>query len=425
MHLADHRRHHPHPDLGPRASAVTQAPGGHFCALLGSRSVRCWGDGLWGQLGRQSDERIGDDETVGSQGDIPLGLDVVQVAAGGTSTCVLQRSGAVRCWGYNNYGQLGQGDTTSIGKAGGAAPANAADIDLGGPALQVAVGGWHACARMAAGGVRCWGRGLEGQLGYGDTNNVADGSTQISTPALAGDVPLGVAQPISYVATGAYHSCVVVDGGAVKCWGSNAGGELGYPFSGQVGDGNAQRPLPSDVSALPLGPVAAAELSLGNQVSCARFVDGTVKCWGSNIKGQLGTGDFVGVGGSDGRPLSMREAIVLPDVAATIRTGSDHVCALVSGQAYCWGAGEFGKLGNESPADVSTPRGPIELGAGRTVLAIGLVGRTSCALQQVDATSQLEARCWGWGGNGALGAGSTADVGASMGSMPPAVTPLF
>ncbi len=406
---------------------IGQSPGGHFCALLGPRSVRCWGEGIWGQLGRQSNETIGDDESVASQGDLPLGLDIVQVATGGTFTCVLQKSGAVRCWGLNNYGQLGQGHTTSVGQSGGAAPANIPDIDLGGPALQVSLGGWHACARMAAGTVRCWGRGLEGQLGYGDTNNVADGSTAVLTPALAGYLDLGGALRVESIAAGAYHSCAVFEDGSAKCWGSNADGQLGYPFAGQVGDGNAQRPLPRDVATLPLGVDRIQELRAATDSTCALFMNGRIKCWGKNSEGQLGTGDFMGVGGSAGRALSLGVDVSFGGAPATyIALGAGHACAVVSGAVRCWGLGGFGRLGDGASMNRSTASAPVNLGAGYTVTAVGATGINTCAIQHpTGQPAALEARCWGKGTTGGLGTGMTMDVGAQPSTMPPIVTPLY
>lgn len=410
----------------PRWEVITpqlgQAPGGHMCALIGPRSVRCWGNGNSGQLGRGNTSNVGDDESVSALGDLPLGLDIVQLAIGGTHTCVLQKAGSVRCWGSNTYGQLGQGNRIASGDGIGPAPANLPDIDLGGVALQVAMGAWHTCALMADGGVRCWGRGQDGQLGYGSINNVADDSTPIRSPALAGDVPLG--EPAVAIGAGNTHTCAVTATGGVKCWGLNASGQLGYPFAVNVGDGNAQRPFPSSAPALPLGTNARPiEVRGGGEHTCVRFADGTVRCWGGNSAGQLGDGTTQSIGGVNGRPLASTSAYV--DLqgrsAAQLALGWDHACALTtSGEVFCWGAGEFGKTGYEASANLSSPPGPVLLPALHQGRWLGAGGRSTCVATAVGpsfATSAIS--CWGWGMTGALGNGSPANVGDAPGTMPP------
>ena len=118
-------------------------------------------------------------------GDVNVGGHVVQISAGGSHTCALLDNGAVRCWGSNEYGQLGYPNTPNIGDD---EPAGAGgDVVLGGPAIQISAGGIMTCALLATGSVRCWGYGADGGLGYGNTNNIGDDET----PASAGDVPIG------------------------------------------------------------------------------------------------------------------------------------------------------------------------------------------------------------------------------------------
>jgi hypothetical protein len=119
---------------------------------------------------------------------VNIGGNVTQLSEGMVHTCAVLASRTVRCWGIGEHGRLGYGSARSIG-----VPASAGDVDVGGPVIQVAAGGFHTCALLADGNVRCWGRGKEGQLGYGNADNIGEDET----PAHAGNVPVltGAAAP--------------------------------------------------------------------------------------------------------------------------------------------------------------------------------------------------------------------------------------
>ena len=163
---------------------VTQITAGddHTCALLNSGAVRCWGWAGVGQLGYGNGDRIGDDETPASAGDVDVGGTVAKVNAGEAHTCAVLDTGAVRCWGSGGFSNLGYGNTDNIGD--NETPASAGDVDVGGTVAQIALGTFHTCALLNAGTVRCWGAGGLGRLGSGNNASILDA-------ALAGDVNVG------------------------------------------------------------------------------------------------------------------------------------------------------------------------------------------------------------------------------------------
>ncbi len=165
-------------DLGDIAVAV--ACGSPSCALLRDGTLRCWG-GI--RSGYGTNEIVGDDESPAAMGAVPLPGPVQSVAASPSSLCAVLADGSLYCWGRNDQGQLGLGHTDAIGDD---EPASAGGpIDVGGPVAQVSPGDHHTCAILVDGSLRCWGFNEVGQLGYGHTQTIGDDET----PASAGPVP--------------------------------------------------------------------------------------------------------------------------------------------------------------------------------------------------------------------------------------------
>ena len=153
------------------------------------------------------------------------------LSAAGLRTCALTMAGGVRCWGYGSMGQLGYGNTLNVGDD--EAPATAGDVNVGTPVVQLAAGEYHTCALLQNGNVRCWGNGNFGALGYGNTLDIGDDEV----PATAGDVNLGA--PVVQLAAGEYHTCALLQNGNVRCWGSGLYGALGYGNFDNIGDDEA------------------------------------------------------------------------------------------------------------------------------------------------------------------------------------------
>ena len=318
----------------------------HTCALLDNGHVRCWGDSMYGQLGHGNKNRIGDNETPASAGDVDIGGLVTQLAAGDSYTCALLANGHVRCWGLDTVGTLGYA-TAGVMIGDDETPASSGDVDLGGTVVQLAAGQWHTCAVLQGGAVRCWGRNNgAGNLGYGNEEHVGDNET----PASAGDVDIGgVAIGI---AVGAAHSCAVLQGGAVRCWGS--GPALGYGNNNVIGDDES----PSSAGDVPVGG-AVLGLAAANRHTCALLQGGAVRCWGQGLQGQLGYGNTDAIG--DNEPASAAGSVNIGGTVTQIAAGTFHSCAVLSGGTVrCWGTGTQGGLGyvnngavigdNETPA---------------------------------------------------------------------------
>ncbi|NOJ93363.1 RTX toxin [Corallococcus coralloides] len=362
----------------------------HTCALLNDGSVRCWGYGAYGQLGYENTQNIGDNELPYTAGAVKLLGKATKLAAGGNHSCVVLDTGLVRCWGQNNFGQLGYNSTQNLGD--GEPVASFGYVNLGGPATRIAVGAEHSCAVMATGKVRCWGRNQYGQLGYGNTNNIGDDEQ----PWSAGDVNLGNVTATDVVA-GGNHTCALLSNDKMLCWGFNNYGQLGQIHFNDIGDNelpNSQTPFE------PAGPVS--QISAGGTHTCALLKTGTVRCWGLNSSGQLGTGQALNYS-----LLRDSGSIDLGTSALQISTGSNHTCALLStGSVRCWGANASGQLGYGNTALRSTPGPAVDLDGATAYQVTASSGAHTCAL-----LSTGKARCWGQGNFGQLGYGNTNNIG--------------
>ena len=225
---------------------------------------------------------------------------------------------------------------------------------------------------------------------------------------------------------GANFSCAIVTGGQVRCWGYGAEGELGYPGVTTVGASDTPAAVgPVDLGAGPPGtPFTATEISSGDYHTCVIRNDGSVLCWGYGADGRLGYGNTSNVGASETPGSAGPVNLGAGRTAVAISAGGAHTCAILdNGSVRCWGFGANGQLGygnpfnvGDSPTNTPDQVGAVDLGLGRTATAISAGSRHTCAI--LDNGSLL---CWGYGRNGRLGYGNANDVGdpATPGSVGP------
>lgn len=328
----------------------------HSCVLGSTGAVFCWGGNQFGQLGDGMPKVAQTDpsQVVGMS-------DAEQIGAGNIFTCVLRQGGKVACWGDNFFGQIGDG--TDIDRA---VPKDVAGVV---DAVKIAVGGGHVCVLRATGGVTCWGDDYYGQLG--------DGATQIErrTPVVAA-APADVID----LAVGVRHTCALRATGEVACWGGN--------YSGQIGDGTViDRASPTPVKDL----TDAIEISAGYLHTCALRRSGAVLCWGRNTAGQLG----------DGTTVERRTPVAVQGLtdAVAISVRDTHTCAVrATKEVVCWGDDSYGQLGDGNMSTLSSV--PVKVNAIVDASSIAVGSSHTCAV------AAGQPFCWGDNSFGQVGDGS-------------------
>jgi len=365
--------------------------------------------------------------------DIQLGFD---------HSCLLTTTGDVKCWGSNEYGQLGDGTTTNQNKP----VTTVSDFIIRSLTVgkrryflglltgirakvhAIAVGNYHSCA-ITTRGLFCWGSNEHGQLGDGTTTNQNE---PVPVSGLNGD---GHLSDVRAIVLGENYSCALTTTGGVNCWGWNnrqlgimnnitdqvhpvaisdlsgvralrAGSShscaltmtnnvmcLGSNLSGQLGDGTITSRYKSK-EVLALSDVRA--IALGHLHSCALTITGDVECWGSHKYGQLGDGTTTGEGKQKNKPVK----VDLSDVHA-IALGYHHSCALMTtGGVKCWGQNDTGQLGDSTTKQQNKPVKVFGLSGGVSAITVG--AHHSCALMTTGGV-----KCWGYNYHGQLGDGSS------------------
>ncbi|KIG17854.1 hypothetical protein DB30_02477 [Enhygromyxa salina] len=292
------------------------------------------------------------------------------------------------------------------------------DTDCTRTTVEVVVGDAHTCALIEGGRLRCWGPTWFGGLGYGNLEDIGDDET----PASAGDVTLP--GPVRSVDPGYLHTCALFEDELVRCWGLGSAGQLGNGSTSNIGDDETLGALPG----IMLGGTAT-QISSGAGHNCARLDSGDVRCWGYNPNGQLGIGTTTNIG--DDEPASVAGLVYLgPNDIALVAAGAQHTCAVtIADDLFCWGqnnSGQLGygsvtKLGDDEPANSngSVDVYPASLPGNTSIVQLALGGGHTCAL-----FSTGDVLCWGNGSRGQLGQGNIQNWGDELNEVPADLTPI-
>ncbi len=338
------------------AAAVSAGDFG-ACAVTKAGGVECWGLSAFGELG--NGVMSNDLEAVVKVKGLSKG--VTAVASGHDSSCALTKAGAVKCWGRNTWGKLGDGTTKNR-----STPVQVKGLTSG--VVAITVGQQDACALTASGGVKCWG-GLGGwlteDLDHPDFHYF--GRTPVDVPGLTSGVVA--------IDAGYFHNCALTVDKLVKCWGYNWDGQVGVAPAAHGVD----RYVASPVTVA--GVTDAVSVSAGLSHSCAVTSANVVRCWGANEGGELGDGTKT----TSWTPVTVAG---LSGQVAGVSAGFGATCALSEGVVTCWGESLYG-IGNGANGSVAPL---VPMGLPGNVVAVSTGGRRSYA---VTGSGQV----FGWGGS--------------------------
>ena len=414
------------------------------CTLFNNGLMRCWGYGSYGQLGSGSTAKIG--SAAGQMGNansfinLGTGKTVLDFAMGEYHVCALLNDFSVKCWGYNNKGQLGLGNTTNMGGSattiGDSLPA--VNLGTGKTAQAIFAGGYSSCAILNDNTLKCWGNNTFGNLGQGNITNYGSAAGQMGDSLPVVNLGTGVTATKVYLSNvlstsgaTAYESstCAILSNSNLVCWGGNKYGQLGQGNTTTYGSTSGQ--TPSGLTPINLGTnLTAKSLTMGLSAFCAVIHDSTavsenmVKCWGRNNYGQLGanlvtTATIGSAGGQMGNSLAF-VSLPTPTVSQLTGIGNNFCALMTNGSVECWGYNNYGQLGQgnivsygSSTSTMATIPGAVSLNSSLipTQITTGLYH--SCVLSPSNDLMQ----CWGYNNDGQLGLGNTTTKGSSAGQM--------
>eukprot|EP01083_Nonionella_stella_P305190 1063789_1 len=396
------------------SSALTMSLGCvHTCASSDCNTMKCFGGNLDGSLG-YGDEilRGGNANEMGANlPEVDLGnFNVTQIDLGSAHTCAVSMLNTVKCFGRNDDGELGYGDTNDRGDNANEMGDYLPEVDLGTgfDVAQIATGCVYTCSLSTSNKVKCWGRNT---LGYGDEIHRGDNANEMGD--FLPEVDLGTGFNVRQIVTGYFHACVISTLNTIKCWGSGYAGRLGY------GDPNDRGENPNEMGdylpEVDLGTeFDVLMIATGWQHTCALSTSNKVKCFGRNNYGQLGLantnnrGDNANEMGDNLPEIDLGSGFVVTQIAV----GGTTVCALSTLYTVkCWGrSGLSGQLGygdTTTRGDNANEMGDylpeVDLGTNFNVEQIAIShddGGYTCAVSMLNTV-----KCWGYGGYGQLGYG--------------------
>ncbi len=336
--------------------------------IVVTAAFACGGGGGTGTAGDAgpSDAQTSGDAVVPPVGDAGI-VPTLSIASGLFFTCILGPGGNVRCFGYDAYGMLGDGNTTDS--------TTAMQVSNVSGAPSMVANGYNACALLANETVSCWGDNFGAQLGQ---LSLANSDVPVAVPDVSNAIQ---------VSFGTDYACALRNNGTAVCWGSNITGQLGQ---GNVGGSPYYMEPPGPVVNL----VGAVAISAGGQQTCALMKDHTVQCWGDNMLGELGTGSM-------GSPSPVPVPVPGLSDVTQVSSGGFGVCALrTDGTVWCWGGNGYGELGNGAISKGSATPAPVKGLSGVTSISAG--EQCACAV-----LSNGTGACWGYDNLGQLGDGTT------------------
>ena len=333
----------------------------HMCAVLNNNDLTCWGKPSLGYLWPDVTSSFLPKQVI-----IPSGKKVLSFKTTKEHYCFMADDKSLECWGKNDSGQLGTSSSSFIRQPH--------PVAVGTTVKSFIVKKKNTCAIVDNDRLKCWGYNHSGQVGYGRQTPKEIRPKNVSLGGKAVSISMGIAS----------NPCAILKNGTLKCWGSNSQGQLGAGFMG----GKSATPLTVNV-----GGQTVKSVKHYNNTVCAILNDDSVKCWGENFHGQVGTG-----GGNKHTPKTVRNLGVK---VTSLEMGNKYNCAILdNGTLKCWGKNNKGQLG-DGTTTIRRSATFVKIPVGRKVKSVRLGREHTCAVLDNKTL-------WCWGSNflGQLGIGN-------------------
>lgn len=389
----------------------------HNCAIMSDDSVYCWGNGQYGVLGANSTTSSTVPVPVYTQ-DVLNGKTIKQITTGYYHTCVIASDNKDYCWGYGLAGRLGN---SGIVQRNAPYPVIETATTV---VSQIAAGNEHTCSLNSERKLYCWGRGINGELGrdvfLGSNTptavNMSNFGTESVKQVVAGDkftcaatvegkafcwgsnatgrTGVGLAtgktqyptevkgfngKKVESISAGDSHACAVISGGQeVYCWGKNDKGQVGVTAMGYRNTAS-RVPFGSNVLS---GGKTIKNVYAGSEFTCMVLNTGEIYCWGDNSNGQMGSGAATGF-----LPSPVKVNVPFASSGETsMYVGKDFLCALRTGEMYCWGNNNKGQVGNGQSSNSPVTRPTLIAPPGGTIESASMKLRVEYAKKGSAAT---------------------------------------
>lgn len=321
----------------------------HACAILDNNTLKCWGNGANGRLGYGNTTSKGDNANEMGDNLLPVDLGTgryaTSVVAAGSHTCALLDNASVKCWGSGASGKLGKGSTASLGDNANEMGNNLLPIDLGTgrTATKIVAGLDYVCALLDDATVKCWGENQRGQLGKDSTADLGDAASEMGDLLTA--VNIGAGRTATDI-IGLYETvCVKRDNNTMICWGRNNFGQVGKGSTAganaAIGDAAGEMTAIASINMNTGFGTLSKIFSLGRSV-CAMDTVNVVKCWGYNVYGQLLLGNVTNGTSPPVAVMNFGTGLVPAKIDAYL----DTICVLFTNDRIkCFGRARTGTAG--------------------------------------------------------------------------------
>ncbi|MCK5072895.1 MAG: PKD domain-containing protein [Bacteriovoracaceae bacterium] len=381
------------------------------CLILEDGKLSCWGKAMALMSEYTHTQTQVENEHPSAYPTLDLGEKVIQVSHGDGHICALLESENIKCWGNNYDYQLGYDKVWWESTGKNLLLKDLGYVSIGEPVKKVIAGNGVTCVILESGNLKCWGRNYYGELGYADFYGVSIPGSPSQTPYIGddeniSDLPyIDIGGKVKDISIGANHMCAILETDDLICWGRNINGECGKGEYGyDINNVIGDNETPASLGPIDFEGVKVKNVSAGYHKTCAVFENKQAKCWGTNSMGELGYGN------TDIAPFpSMVDYLDFGEDVKNISSGyrsSSCSCALLeSNNIKCWGYARGGQLGYGNEENIGDDESVLSVGYVKLGEGVEVEAVFIGGMQSCAVDTLGRVKCWGWNYYNSLGYG--------------------